>query len=174
MTNHQTTDGDEAAVAALCNVDFPHEDVAYSTCLSSADARAILSAIRDGKVPGLYCVSTKSPCDYRAEIAALSADLERVKAERDALLSGDDETILSAIVRQMPELLAIRSECDALRARADALGEALREAVTSLRTIADKGGNIADGLCDMSQVRGFANSRAIVAWRALLGEKAAV
>lgn len=44
---------DAAAVEALCDVDLPNNDVAYSTCLTDQQARAILAAIREGKVPGI-------------------------------------------------------------------------------------------------------------------------
>ena len=77
------------------------------------------------------------------------------------------------------ELEAIRERADAgygaspdvhraLLAEVDRLREALRAAATSLTTLSLAGTrNSASGIEDMIDVRGYANSRARVAWAAL-------
>ena len=74
-----------------------------------------------------------------------------------------------AKLKELEESLA-DADAKAERIERDALKAALREAATSLRTIAD-GAGTNYGIETMFNVRGFANSRSVVAERALDGVK---
>lgn len=121
--------------------------------------------------------------DVEARIATLEAELR--EAQRGA--AGLYRAILAHLQGFFPpdsrdlewdllprtiarKLTAFQQERDDARADATRLREALRDAAMSLRTIARLAGRRDELLTEMSQVRGYANSRATVAETALGAE----
>lgn len=90
----------------------------------------------------------------QAEIERLRAEVERLRADRDSWEQQASDRV---------------ADWHAEHLRAERLAEALRDAATSMQTIADKAGRD-EYLMTTDEVRGYANSRANAARAALKQE----
>jgi hypothetical protein len=173
--NDALPSGDETAESVIgALIDQTHPDFSDEASGFRAEARAIVAAIRAGKVPQVAYISTE--CDGPIDAARTQA-LEHVRM-------ANNEAMRQMHLRQGAEaaLAAARAETDALRrqlAESDAVGksnydlmklaQAERDALQALLKLAPSIRRIADGfwICAPNVLIRFDEPRGDIAYKAL-------